>query len=58
MEELKAPAIEVSPCVRLFIESLIAEASSIGANKLPVDFQPEVRDAQTRVWPRLAGQSI
>jgi hypothetical protein len=58
MEELKVPAIEVSPCVRLFIESLIAEASSIGANNHPVDFQPEVRDAQTRVWPGLAEHSI
>ena len=60
MEEPKVPAIGVSPCVKLFMESLftdslftesmIAEAFSIGA-----DYVPDVRDAQTRAWPGLAG---
>lgn len=51
MEEPKVPAIGVSPCVKLFMESLftdslftesmIAEAFSIGADNVRVDFQPE-----------------
>jgi hypothetical protein len=57
MEEIEMPANGLSPCVRLFVESLLAEAASIAANHAPADFSAEVRDAQTRVWSRFAGQS-
>ena len=56
MEELKVPADRLSPCVRLFVESLLAEVASIAANHVAADFSSEVRDGQTRVWPRFAGQ--
>ena len=56
MEEIQLPTDGLSPCVRLFVESLLAEVASIAAKHVAADFSSEVRDGQTRVWPRFAGQ--
>jgi hypothetical protein len=53
VEEVKLPAIGVSPCVKLFMELLAAEACSSRASDVPVDFEPEGRVTPPRAWPRL-----